>query len=195
MGIPLRCGAESFKCMDSVTKSMERTKFNEDDCIQSVKKASEKTDGILSQEKYRNTDVSPSVTTIAKRCGSWNKAKKKAGLMINESGNLKNCPKILNISESEWKNINKTRRFRKRLQAKAAEIKKQKGCKECGYNDNPVALTFHHPDDNKEGNVSTMIQKGQGKKKILSEIEKCEVLCSNCHKVIENGDSYTTNVE
>lgn len=195
MVIPLLPKTKSFKCVDSVTTNMQRTKFDEDDCIQSIKKASEKTNGILSQEKYRSTNISPSVTIIAKRCGSWNKAKKKAGLIINESGNLKKCPEILNISDSEWKNMNKSRRFRKRLQAKAAEIKKEKGCRECNYNDNPVALTFHHPDDNKKGNVSTMIQKGKGKKKILSEIKKCEVLCSNCHKIIENGDSYTVSVE
>ena len=57
-----------------------------------------------------------------------------------------------------------------------------KGCADCGYNEHPAALQFDHIEDNKVGNVSTMAG-SYGFHKILEEIEKCEVVCANCHSV------------
>lgn len=53
----------------------------------------------------------------------------------------------------------------------------------CGEN-NPVCLDFHHPDDNKDKNVSDMVYKGYSKERILFEIKKCIVVCKNCHAKI-----------
>lgn len=44
----------------------------------------------------------------------------------------------------------------------------------------PACLQFHHTDDNKEGNVATLARRGN-RQKLLKEIEKCQVLCANCH--------------
>lgn len=42
-------------------------------------------------------------------------------------------------------------------------------------------LEFHHTDPTKK-EISVSQMKGYSKKKILEEIDKCEVLCSNCHR-------------
>jgi cytochrome c len=43
-------------------------------------------------------------------------------------------------------------------------------------------LVFHHKDDTiKENNIADMIRGGYSLKNIKKELDKCEVLCSNCH--------------
>lgn len=55
------------------------------------------------------------------------------------------------------------------------------GCKDCA-NDNPIVLDFHHLGD-KESSISNMITRGMPLEKIKAEIEKCVVLCANCHRI------------
>ena len=50
----------------------------------------------------------------------------------------------------------------------------------CGETD-PCCLSFHHYEGEKEGNISDMMNKGYSIKKLQSEIDKCKVLCLNCH--------------
>ena len=52
------------------------------------------------------------------------------------------------------------------------------GCSECGYREHHAALEFHHHGD-KELNLSFAKSLGQAKK----EMQKCVVLCSNCHRI------------
>lgn len=54
-------------------------------------------------------------------------------------------------------------------------------CKECGYNKCIYALEFHHL-GNKEYAPTKMFQKGLSWDKIKKEIDKCELLCANCHR-------------
>ncbi len=60
-------------------------------------------------------------------------------------------------------------------------LKSDKKCLYCGE-DHIATLVFHHrnPDD-KTDEVSHLVAKHANKEKILKEIEKCDVLCSNCH--------------
>jgi hypothetical protein len=52
----------------------------------------------------------------------------------------------------------------------------------CGEAD-PVVLEFHHTDPKiKEATVSGLLRLLRPWPLILREIEKCEVLCANCHK-------------
>lgn len=53
-------------------------------------------------------------------------------------------------------------------------------CVDCGETD-PVVLEFHHLGD-KSDDVASMVGRGQSLEKIKAEIDKCEVLCGNCHK-------------
>ena len=75
---------------------------------------------------------------------------------------------------------------RKRLKAEAINLLGGK-CKICGYNKCPDALDFHHPKNNKEGNIGTFL-KNESREKLLKEAEKCILLCANCHRELHyNG--------
>lgn len=55
-------------------------------------------------------------------------------------------------------------------------------CERCPEN-HPGCLDFHHVNpEEKEGTVSQFAGQTYSIKKTLSEIEKCIVLCSNCHR-------------
>ena len=59
--------------------------------------------------------------------------------------------------------------------------KKTLSCNRCGNSDYRV-LHFHHTNANKEFNISSKV----GRRTLLSlmkEIDKCEVLCANCHSI------------
>jgi hypothetical protein len=63
-----------------------------------------------------------------------------------------------------------------------ATIKLDQGCADCGYDADPVALQFDHlPGFEKRRKVGAMMQ--HSIEAILDEIDKCEVVCSNCHAV------------
>ncbi len=55
-------------------------------------------------------------------------------------------------------------------------------CTECGEN-HPACIEFHHKDSaDKDMDLSTGVTKRHwGRKRIMKEIEKCDILCSNCH--------------
>jgi len=62
------------------------------------------------------------------------------------------------------------------------EVKQTLKCKFCPES-HPAVLEFHHRDPKKkEIDVAHTITDGWGKKRILDEIAKCDVLCSNCHR-------------
>lgn len=61
-------------------------------------------------------------------------------------------------------------------------------CIKCGQN-HPATLDFHHRDPKtKINNVSTMLGTKKSKKAILEEIEKCDVLCANCHRILHHDE-------
>ena len=55
-----------------------------------------------------------------------------------------------------------------------------RGCCYCGYDDDGIALQFHHTGD-KAFNVSDA--RSYSLRKLFSEIRKCVVICSNCHAI------------
>lgn len=64
------------------------------------------------------------------------------------------------------------------------DYKKDKTCISCGFS-NWKALSFHHRDPKtKRGNVSEMTSLSIDT--IQIEIDKCDVLCCNCHMILEH---------
>lgn len=53
-------------------------------------------------------------------------------------------------------------------------------CIECGYGRCVQALHFHHLRD-KEWKIADMIARGHAWKRIQTELDKCVLLCANCH--------------
>lgn len=83
------------------------------------------------------------------------------------------------------KNNNTVSRSRKELKRKAVEYKGGK-CEMCGYDKCIDALDFHHKEPSqKEFGVSknTHNRKWEDIKK---EIEKCMLLCANCHRELHS---------
>lgn len=61
------------------------------------------------------------------------------------------------------------------------EYKSALKCIRCSES-HPATLHFHHVDPTqKEGNIAKVVNHNWSKKKILSEVAKCIVLCANCH--------------
>ena len=60
-------------------------------------------------------------------------------------------------------------------------IKLASGCVRCGYNKHHAALDFHHVRGVKKFTIGWNIFRGYAALK--REIKKCEVLCSNCHRI------------
>ncbi|MBX7170658.1 MAG: hypothetical protein K1X72_06840 [Pyrinomonadaceae bacterium] len=83
----------------------------------------------------------------------------------------KDCKRIVRV--------NRRKNIRKWLDG----YKESLSCERCGFSDFR-ALEFHHSNHSeKDFNVADMIRSGSSIQTILREIEKCEVLCSNCHQI------------
>jgi len=73
-------------------------------------------------------------------------------------------------------NRNRKARSRQMIQ----EFKLGKSCS-CGEN-HPACLEFHHITDDKGVNIADAVGKGWSWEKIKSEINKCILICANCHR-------------
>lgn len=71
---------------------------------------------------------------------------------------------------------------RKRLAKWLREYKALQKCARCPE-DHPACLDFHHRDPSqKDVEIGRIIKRGWSIERMMKEIEKCEVLCSNCHR-------------
>lgn len=78
--------------------------------------------------------------------------------------------------------INRKNERRKMLQDWLQSVKDDLSCEMCGESHN-ACIDFHHTNnEEKDANIGNMPQQGYSKDRILAEIEKCEVLCANCHR-------------
>jgi hypothetical protein len=76
---------------------------------------------------------------------------------------------------------NNDRKYRAEIREYLNQIK-AKGCVKCGEN-HLACLDFHHLDPSeKEISISVALAKKWSLKRIKVELEKCEVICSNCHR-------------
>ena len=72
---------------------------------------------------------------------------------------------------------------RAKLRAWLIEYKKMLVCERCGFSDYR-ALQFHHEGHKeKTDNVADMVRSVYSMESVRREIDKCIVLCSNCHRI------------
>lgn len=77
--------------------------------------------------------------------------------------------------------INKNRNYREKVKQFVSEYKKDKKCERCPENF-PQCLHFHHLDPKqKEFNIALAVRNKVTIEKIKEEIDKCIILCANCH--------------
>lgn len=67
------------------------------------------------------------------------------------------------------------------LQKWFKEYKSNLSCTYCDAN-HPAVLDFHHKDPNKKKFDIYHLVKNNSSKKLIIELEKCEPICSNCHR-------------
>lgn len=61
---------------------------------------------------------------------------------------------------------------------------KDKPCMDCGKKYAPYVIDFDHRDGKKkEIDIGRMIGGGWSRKKVNKEIKKCDIVCSNCHRI------------
>lgn len=112
---------------------------------------------------------------------------KKNGIKQSE---CKECHK--KYDKKHYKNnkkyyIDKNKKRQEMLKRWLDEYKSNLKCKNCGE-DYIYCLEFHHKDPNKkEIDISQTIRRGWSIKRIKKEIDKCIVLCANCHRKLHGG--------
>lgn len=77
----------------------------------------------------------------------------------------------------------------KRMQSTKFRLVELKGgkCQICSFSEYIGALDFHHVlPDTKDDGVSRLIR-GKLNQKVIDEVNKCVLVCSNCHRMIHAG--------
>jgi hypothetical protein len=171
------------------------------DCLQALQAAAATLDASPTKQAYEELGRTPSASTILRHFDGWNAAKRAAGLDTNPSTGSRVAPKPDDVDipdDTAWADLSadqrwhyrhvdantaRTRDRRAHLRAAVYEYKRDYcACARCGEGD-PACLEFHHRDpDEKERAIGEMVTYGYALPKIRAEIEKCDVLCANCHR-------------
>lgn len=92
-------------------------------------------------------------------------------------------------SELRWyyKNKDKIHQYKKRTrQLKIEYVRKLKEapCKDCGIKYPHYVMDFDHVlSGSKKGSVNRLVGERVGWLTLKQEIEKCEIVCANCHRI------------
>ena len=81
----------------------------------------------------------------------------------------------------DWRRNYMAKRYADR-RALIDQIKVDRGCADCGYHEHACALDFDHREPS--GKLFTIAEGSHWNlDRLLAEIEKCDVVCANCHRV------------
>lgn len=126
-------------------------------------------------ELYKNTNGNLNITS-----SKFNLVSKWAIRNFLQKENL--YGKIKKKETKEEKSRRKSLHVINYKKRKKIELVNYKGgkCEKCGYNKCFEALEFHHKDPKqKDFNISS---NSYSFKKMKEEVDKCNLLCSNCHR-------------
>lgn len=126
-----------------------------------------------------------------KECYKCGETKEKTEFSVNEKkkdGLNSECKECQKKYFKEYYKNNKEKCIKAVMQNNFSKkaffdnLKIKTGCKHCGYKDHPAALQFHHTDPKSKvfnigSNYHLPIEI------IQQEIDKCIILCANCHKI------------
>lgn len=99
------------------------------------------------------------------------------------------CKACVIAKVSAWGKNNKDKVNLKDRKARASlsawvNSLKEAPCTDCGVQYPPVCMDFDHlPGTEKIMDLATARARKWSKGKILAEIDKCELVCSNCHRI------------
>lgn len=86
--------------------------------------------------------------------------------------------KKVHIARVRRNEKDRKRRMKEWFDAYKASLK----CEACGFA-HPAALDFHHKTGPKEFSIGLRSHSGWSIDRVKKEIEKCVVLCANCHRI------------
>ena len=174
---------------------MRRTR---EECLDALHSAADILGESPSKSQYEQLGLTPASATIIRIMGGWNEAKEAAGLptspsrgpRVGEKPEGLELPPGVNWDDlsvdqrwhyrnREW-NTERTLRRRAEHRRWLASVKREAGCANCDESD-PACLVFHHVGE-KEMAVNKMVPSGFSKERIQAEIDRCRVLCANCHR-------------
>ncbi|PSP79355.1 HNH endonuclease [Halobacteriales archaeon QS_1_68_20] len=176
---------------------------SEDECVAALREAVECLDESPTKAQYEDLGLTPASATIQRVMGGWNEAKAAAGLETydwRDAGGTEVEPKPEDVEmpdDVDWEDLTGQQRWyyknrearierkdrrRRELRAWLHEFKHDEcECANCGEGRH-ACLDFHHPGE-KDLSVSDMIAYGYSRERIREEIQRCVVLCANCHRV------------
>ena len=98
---------------------------------------------------------------------------------------------LIKLNQDRYKtNKNKTQKQAQnacyKLRSITNDIKTKYGCCVC-FEKTPCCLDFHHLDGDTKDNIVSNLVALKNKVKLIEEINKCCVLCANCHRKYHNG--------
>ncbi len=173
----------------------------EEECLAALREAAERLGESPTKAQYEDLGLTPAASTVLRVVGGWNEAKRLAGLDTNPSTGTRIKPKPDDVDlpdgvawdelsqdqrwhyrNREW-NTQRTLDRRRSLREWLHEYKADSdGCTRCGESA-PACLDFHHRDpDTKRMAVNEMVTHGYSPAEIRDEIQRCDLLCANCHR-------------
>lgn len=157
--------------------------YTEEDCIAALKEVAEQLGHSPTIREYNDEVIDgPCAGTIRNTFGSWDRAKERLDLEKCDSSKEYPKPDGIDRSDDWWENLGTSAKRKYMRRIFVAKYKLSKGCKKCGYDKRACALDCHHTGD-KETSIGEMVTRVYSKEKIKNELEKCEVICSNCHRI------------
>lgn len=92
-----------------------------------------------------------------------------------------------NAEAIQKRTVKNNRLIRLRNKAYIDAFKGTKPCADCGVSYPSYVMQFDHIVDGKRGNVADMARSGFSLENIQLEIDKCELVCANCHAERTHG--------
>lgn len=101
----------------------------------------------------------------------------------NGKGNSPYCKKCTNVQVTERQ---------RRLKQELVDYKGGQ-CESCGYSKCNAALEFHHTDPTKKDFSMGRVKLTKFNQKIKDELDKCIMLCANCHREVHHQLGLSSN--
>ena len=135
-------------------------------------------------------------TKICSRCNEELPADSKHFASRNDrgkeelQGHCRECQKNYrktHYEQNKEKYIKKAKKYRDTFVEWFTDYKKTLKCEVCGDNRYWV-LDFHHKDPKEKDIEVSVLVRRCNKKKLIEEVNKCMVVCSNCHRDIHHNE-------
>jgi hypothetical protein len=77
----------------------------------------------------------------------------------------------------------RNKKYKQEIDELVRSLKSNTACADCKKKYHWYQMDFDHVKGNKDKAVSVMVGQKVSKNRILKEIEKCELVCANCHRL------------